>query len=287
MAKPLRYQKVRWDPSTSVLTFKLRVKWFEVPKPGRFTSGSLQFYAEALFCAHLHPFALFCGLAFALVCSHLRSLALICVFLRLTAFRTTAFGNCRNGSRISQQNQEKGFWKSLLRSILPWRRSCRFSREGIPETINWSRAGGLALNAPLKTLTSLDREFRPLFPCYPSSGMKGKEGRKSWGGCGGQTDLVNEDQGVAGQGSRKVYALQKDLSVGAKENQGEEAAPHKEWELSNLYAGEPSILYVLAFLENPIGLNPESQNTPKADRNKMSRFYNFQGSSKVNAISPK
>ena len=53
------------------------------------------FYVEALFLAHLHPFALFCGLAFALFCVHLRSFALICVLLRTTAFRTTAFGNCR------------------------------------------------------------------------------------------------------------------------------------------------------------------------------------------------
>ena len=41
------------------------------------------------------PFALFCALAFALVCAHLPSFALICVFLRTTALRTTAFGNCR------------------------------------------------------------------------------------------------------------------------------------------------------------------------------------------------
>ena len=38
---------------------------------------------------------LFCALVFALFCRHLRSFALICVFLRPTAFRTTAFGNCR------------------------------------------------------------------------------------------------------------------------------------------------------------------------------------------------
>ena len=41
------------------------------------------FYAETLFC----------GLAFALFCAHLRSFACICVFLRPTAFRTTAFRN--------------------------------------------------------------------------------------------------------------------------------------------------------------------------------------------------
>ena len=32
-----------------------------------------EFYAEALFCALLRSFALFCGLAFALSCAHLRS----------------------------------------------------------------------------------------------------------------------------------------------------------------------------------------------------------------------
>ena len=49
----------------------------------------------ALFCALLRSSALFCGLAFALFCARLRSFARIYVFLRPTAFRTTAFGNCR------------------------------------------------------------------------------------------------------------------------------------------------------------------------------------------------
>ena len=46
------------------------------------------FYAEALFCALLRIFLQTC------VCSLLRSFACICVFLRPTAFRTNAFGNC-------------------------------------------------------------------------------------------------------------------------------------------------------------------------------------------------
>ena len=50
------------------------------------------FYAEALFCAHLR--------SFALICAHLRSFARICVFVRPTAFRTTAFGNCREKDKI-------------------------------------------------------------------------------------------------------------------------------------------------------------------------------------------
>ena len=48
------------------------------------------FCAEALFCALLRSFADL----------RLRAFALFCVFLRTTAFRTTAFGNCRNFSRI-------------------------------------------------------------------------------------------------------------------------------------------------------------------------------------------
>ena len=52
------------------------------------------FYAEALFCALLRPFAPFCALLRTCVCAHLRSFARICVFLRPTAFRTTVFGNC-------------------------------------------------------------------------------------------------------------------------------------------------------------------------------------------------
>ena len=43
-------------------------------------------------------FVLFGDHSFALFCAYLRSFALICVFLRPTAFRTTAFGNCRNPS---------------------------------------------------------------------------------------------------------------------------------------------------------------------------------------------
>ena len=38
-------------------------------------------------------FALVCALLRSCVCPHLRSLVLICMFLRPTAFRTTAFGN--------------------------------------------------------------------------------------------------------------------------------------------------------------------------------------------------
>ena len=40
------------------------------------------------------PFALFCALFRSFSPFHLRSFALICVFLQMTAFRTTAFGNC-------------------------------------------------------------------------------------------------------------------------------------------------------------------------------------------------
>ena len=47
------------------------------------------FYAEALFYALWRSFALFFSDL------RLRSFVLICMFLRPTAFRTTAFGNCR------------------------------------------------------------------------------------------------------------------------------------------------------------------------------------------------
>ena len=66
-----------------------------VPKPGCFNPGCCNFDVEVLFCALSRPFALFCVLLFAPFCAHLRSLARICAFLRLTAFRTTVFGNCR------------------------------------------------------------------------------------------------------------------------------------------------------------------------------------------------
>ena len=54
------------------------------------------FYAFALFCALLRPFALFCALLRTCICALLHTFALICVFLRPTAFRTTAFGDCRS-----------------------------------------------------------------------------------------------------------------------------------------------------------------------------------------------
>ena len=60
----------------------------------------------------LHPFALFCVLAFALFCTHLRSFALICVFLCPAAFRTIAFGNFRfpGSFRVPDTNSGE-FWK--------------------------------------------------------------------------------------------------------------------------------------------------------------------------------
>ena len=63
--------------------------------------------------------------SFALFCAHLRSFAHICVFLRPTAFRTTAFANCRlieegatslfGGTRgkslfYAEQMDTEGFW---------------------------------------------------------------------------------------------------------------------------------------------------------------------------------
>ena len=51
---------------------------------------SALFRSFAPFCAHFRSFSLFRVLAFALFCALLRSFALICLFLRPTAFRTTA-----------------------------------------------------------------------------------------------------------------------------------------------------------------------------------------------------
>ena len=50
-----------------------------MPNPGSSILVVCNFYAEALFCALLRAFALFCGLAFAFF---LRSLALFCARLR-------------------------------------------------------------------------------------------------------------------------------------------------------------------------------------------------------------
>ena len=50
------------------------------------------FDSTSLIHAVLHPFALFCVLAFALICALLCS---FCVFLRPTALRATAFENFR------------------------------------------------------------------------------------------------------------------------------------------------------------------------------------------------
>ena len=63
-----------------------------VPKPGCFKPGRLQFLRGS---ALLHSCAPFCALLRSCVCALLRSFARICVFLRPTAFITTAFGICR------------------------------------------------------------------------------------------------------------------------------------------------------------------------------------------------
>ena len=59
------------------------------------------FFTQKRSFAPLRSFAPFCALlrfAFALFCTDLRSFARICVFLHPTAFRTTAFGNCRGSA---------------------------------------------------------------------------------------------------------------------------------------------------------------------------------------------
>ena len=80
--------------------------FLEVPKPGCFKSGCLQCLRWS---ALLRSFA---GLAFALFCAHLHSFALIWAFLRSTAFRTTTFGN----SRISW----KVLWVVDVCDFGPW-----------------------------------------------------------------------------------------------------------------------------------------------------------------------
>ena len=64
-----------------------------VPKPGCFKPGCLQFLRGS---ALRRSFAPFWALLRTCICAPLRSFVLICVFLRPTAFRTTAFRNFRN-----------------------------------------------------------------------------------------------------------------------------------------------------------------------------------------------
>ena len=59
----------------------------------------------ALFCALLRSFcslsrSCVCSLLRSCVCSLLRSFARICVFLRPIAFRSSAFGNCRDKMKL-------------------------------------------------------------------------------------------------------------------------------------------------------------------------------------------
>ena len=80
----------------------------------------------ALFCALLRPFALFCGLAFALFFAHLRSFARICVFLRPTAFRTTAvcelqtlrWGNFPDSVPCSQRAENGGVGSIVIATMI-------------------------------------------------------------------------------------------------------------------------------------------------------------------------
>ena len=79
--------------------FLVNLNRLGVPKPGCYKPGCLQFLrgnallcSFAPFCALLRSFADLRLRSFALICA---LFALICVFLRPTAFRTTAFGNSR------------------------------------------------------------------------------------------------------------------------------------------------------------------------------------------------
>ena len=90
------------------------VRKLGVPKPGCLKTGCLNFYAEALSCTLLRPLCSFADLrlhSFACFCA-------ICVFLRPTAFRTTAFGNCRE--------KLKGAF-----SLQPPAKSCGFLRTSV------------------------------------------------------------------------------------------------------------------------------------------------------------
>ena len=82
-----------------------------VPKPGCFKPGCLQFFCGN---ALLRSFAPFCALLRSFVDLRLRSFAHICVFLRPTAFRTTAFGNFRKQVKLSSKFSVCPFGRCLL-----------------------------------------------------------------------------------------------------------------------------------------------------------------------------
>ena len=78
-----------WPPPENLcLTNFLGYFHLEVPKPGCFKTGGLQFLRGSALLHSFAPFSNCTHLQQTCVCAHLRSFTLICVFLR-----TTAFGN--------------------------------------------------------------------------------------------------------------------------------------------------------------------------------------------------
>ena len=124
------------------------------------------FFSETLFCALLRPFALFCGLAFALFCglafalfALICSFARICVFLRPTAFRATAFGNCR-----------------FLPGRLRWAAIRNANRGDSCQSIQRRTLSFLSLLFGSSLLFSL-AENSLLFPSFPKD-FRGSHGKK-------------------------------------------------------------------------------------------------------------
>ena len=77
-------EKFAGDFTSWRLRFSIRVvKIWESPNVVVSNLVVCNFYTEALFCAPLRPFVLFCGLPFALICALLRAVACFCVRPRL------------------------------------------------------------------------------------------------------------------------------------------------------------------------------------------------------------
>ena len=98
----------------------------------------------ALFCALLGSFALFCGLTFALFCA--RSFALFCVFLRPTAFRTTASGNSGIFSVALSFCSCIARYHALSPKAPP--------KLGYPAILCWKHAASIATQAVVSRFTS-------------------------------------------------------------------------------------------------------------------------------------
>ena len=150
-----------------------------VPKPGCFKPGCLQFLRRT--SALWRSFVPFCSLLRTCVCALLRSFALFCAHLRVSASRTTAFGNCRlrgwHQSLDPRPHPQNVLDRLIDLSVCPEEESectklrvfgpffpTKFPRELLPKArccrISWVAGGGLEVKKRFARSTYCKKEVK-------------------------------------------------------------------------------------------------------------------------------